>query len=353
MKRISREDPRFELMRLLDSYARREGVSIRDQAIHVGFLSGFADVIAASKESGTLVHGLRAESMFAYIVAAMGRCSVVKSEDAGDTYTHSEDLRVPDYRLVTSAGLQLLVEVKNHRPASPVTNYLVKTDYMNGLRVYAELFGVDLYFAIYWSHMKLWSLVRSDRFDLVDGSYVLSLGEAMKRSDMSLLGDCMLGTKPPLVFRLLSDPECDRRAEPSGETGFTVGAVELVAGGEVVDDALEKRIAWFLLRYGEWGVSDLPAEVVDGELISMSFEVAPGGRSNPDEDFEFIGFMSQMLSRQYDAMTADDNGVNLLTPDCQPEELGVVIPADFDGKRLHLWRFDVLSSADDSGLVGG
>jgi hypothetical protein len=354
VKRIGRKDQRFDLIRLLDAFARNEEVSIRDSTTHVQFLSGLADEFDHAKNSDTLIHGLRTENMFAHVIAALGGCSMVKSEDAGEIYADDTALRIPDYRVVISADEQLLVEVKNHRSAS-LADYPVKSAYMDSLRAYADAVGLPLYFAIYWSDFHMWALVRHDRFDLVDGGYSLSFGESMKRSEMALLGDRLLGTTPPLEFRLLSDPTRDRHVEPSGEISFTVGAVELRAGGQVIDDPLEKRIAWFLLRYSGWDVVDAPIEVVAGDLISATFEVGPKERPSPEdeseEDFEFLGFMSQMLSRQYGAMTADESGVNLLTPVGQPSELGVLIPSEYGGDRLRLWRFlvqpDAVASAAD------
>ena len=295
-----------------------------------------------------MVRSLRTEGMFAYVAAALGGCSMVKSEDAGEIYADDDALRIPDYRVVISADKQLLVEVKNHRSAS-LADYRVKSAYMDSLRAYADAVGLPLHFAIYWSDFHMWALVPSDGFDLADGDYSLSFGESMKRSEMVRLGDCMLGTKPPLEFRLLSDPACDRHVQPSGEVRFTIGAVELRAGGQVIEDPLEKRIAWFLLRCSSWDVVDFPTEVVGGDIISATFQVGPAEHSSAEddagEDFEFLGFMSQMLSRQYSAMTSDESGVNLLTPTGQPNDLSVLIPQDYVGERLPLWRFRVQPEA--------
>jgi hypothetical protein len=348
VKRIEREKRRFDLMRLLDAYARNEKLSIRDGATHVRFLRGLADEFDLAKGSDTLIHGLRTEGMFAHVVAALGGCTMVKSEDAGEIYADDTTLRIPDYRVVISSDEQLLVEVKNHRSAS-LADYLVKPAYMDSLRRYANAVGLPLYIAIYWSDFHMWALVPSDGFDLIDGDYSVSFGESMKRSEMVRLGDCMLGTTPPLEFRLLSDPARDRSVQPSGEVSFTIGAVELRAGGQVIEDPLEKRIAWFLLRCGSWDIAAFPTEVVGGALISATFVVAPeehsSGGADSHEDFEFLGFMSQMLSRQYGVMTADESGVNLLTPTGQPQDLGVLIPPDYVGERLPLWRFLVQSEA--------
>src|SRR5450759_4683982 len=98
-------------------------LSIRYGATHVTFLRGLADEFDLAKNSDTLIHGLRTENMFAHVVAALGGCTMVKSEDAGEIYADDTTLRIPDYRVVISADEQLLVEVKNHRSAS-LADYL-------------------------------------------------------------------------------------------------------------------------------------------------------------------------------------------------------------------------------------
>jgi len=339
MKRISRDHPRFDLMRLLDRYARSRGVSIQDQANHADFLADLARDFEENRSNEILIHGLRIQAMFAYVAAALGSCTAIKEEDAGDFYALDADLRAPDFRIVTTDQSEFLVEVKNHRPSGPFADYLLKAEYLDKLRRYAAVFQRELYVAIYWSQWKLWSLVLADRFDLAGDTYNLSLGEAVKKSEMNLLGDCMLGAVPPLTLRLLSDPAKPRRIGADGKAKFTIGNVELLAAGQVIEDPVEKEIAWFLLNHGDWPGTPARAEVIGGELIYIGYEVQPEHRTEPDQGFEMIGFMSQMLSLQYNDMTAASGRVDLLIPKRDPDSLGVIIPSDFKGQKLRLWRF--------------
>jgi hypothetical protein len=50
--------------------------------------------------------------MFGYVVAALGRASLVKEEDAGELYVRDPDVRPPDFLVVLEAGSSFLVEVK-------------------------------------------------------------------------------------------------------------------------------------------------------------------------------------------------------------------------------------------------
>ena len=86
MKRICREDFGFDLIRMLDAYSRAQGVSISDEAKHSDFLSELSRIFEESKKKEILIHGLRAQAMFAHVAAAMGYCTAIKTEDAGDFY---------------------------------------------------------------------------------------------------------------------------------------------------------------------------------------------------------------------------------------------------------------------------
>lgn len=344
MKRVPRDDGRFDLIRLLDDSARKQGVNLSGEDAGSQLLATLSSVVDAARAGGTLVHGLHAEAMFAHVAAALGECAMVKSEDAGALYLDDTAVRIPDYRVITRAGRQLLVEVKNHHPKDLRGAFKIKRNYLSDLKKYAQLVGAELYIAVYWSHWQMWSLVHCSRLEGDQPSFSLSFPDAMKWNELALLGDRMLGTTPPLALRLLSTADEPRFVGEDGAITFTIGDVQLLAGGEILEDETEKKIAWFLMMYGTWTAESTPTQVVDGELISVDFELRPLERANPDQDFELIGFMSQMLSREYLSMTSDSEGVTCIVPDAQPHDLGVVIPADYQGQQLHLWRLEIQTS---------
>jgi len=61
------------------------------------------------------IYGHLAESLFIQLVAALDNVRLIKQEDAGEVYAQDETLRLPDFRLVLSDGVVVLVEVKNFR----------------------------------------------------------------------------------------------------------------------------------------------------------------------------------------------------------------------------------------------
>lgn len=344
MKRTSRDPQKFDLMRIIDDYARAHGLDIRDPNNQGALLGELAKQVDINQRNDILVHGLRIQTMFAYVAAALGSCRVIKEEDAGELYSAEPELRTPDFRVVTQEPRELLVEVKNCHTLHRRRDYRFTVAYIECLKRYAVLFKTELLIAIYWAQMRLWTLVSADDFELRGPEYILTLPEAIKRNRMHILGDCRIGTIPSLTLRFIADPSKPRTLDAAGRAHFTIGQVELHCGDQVIDDSLEKRIAWFLMNYGDWPGQQLPAEILDGERVSIGFRVAPPARSNPDEHFEFIGFLSQMVSRQFNDITAPEGPVRMLTPKREPDSLGVVIPPEYRGKALRLWRFVLLPS---------
>jgi hypothetical protein len=47
---------------------------------------------------------------------------------------------------------------------------------------------------------------------------------------------------------------------------------------------------------------------------------------NPEQEFLIIGSLSQMISRQFNSLTVGDGEILRLSPQVDPEKLGVLIP---------------------------
>jgi hypothetical protein len=179
MKRITKESPKFDLMRLLDHYARRRDLNIRDEGSQRAFLDDLGEQCRLHKDNDILIHGLRVQAMCPYVVAALDHCRILKEEDSGEIYALSEDVQAPDCRLVTRDGRELLVEVKNFHTADPDAAFPMSHRYRASLVRYADVFGKELYLAIYWSALKLWTLVPITRLREGPKGYTLSLVDAL------------------------------------------------------------------------------------------------------------------------------------------------------------------------------
>lgn len=347
MKRITKQSPRFDLIRLLDQYVRRRNLNMRDESGHQQFLDDLAEQLRLHKDNEILIHGLRVQAMFAYVVAALDYCKFLKEEDVGDVYAFADEIQAPDFRLVTRDDRVLLVEVKNFHTLDPKATFKLTARYWDSLVRYAELFGEDLYLAIYWSALRIWTLVSLADQGERSGDYTILLVDALRSNQMSLLGDRLIGTTPRLGFRLFSDPGKPRGVDDEGLVNFTIGHAELFCGESVIDDPKEQEIAWMLMNYGDWPVTECPAEVREGEFISASLITAPLERANPHENFEIIGTLSTMIARQYNEITAPSGVVERLSTTRDPTSMEALIPHNYRGSKLPLWRFTVRPSNDE------
>lgn len=118
---------------------------------------------------------------------------------------------------------------------------------------------------------------------------------------------------------------------------FHIGDAEFLCGGRVVEDPFEQKLAWFLFLYGDWNAGEPEAKIDDGNLQWIQF-VASKDRVE-GQHFAMLGFLSQMTSLQFNELTTEEGKFVRLSPSFDPDELGIVIPADFRGEDLRLWRF--------------
>jgi hypothetical protein len=325
-------------MRLLDQYARRCGLNIRDEVGQRTFLNDLAEQFKLHKDNEILIHGLRVQAMFLYVVAALDHCQIMKEEDSGEIYALSDDLRAPDFRLVTRDRREVLVEVKNIHATDPDVPYPMSRMYRDSLVAYADIFSRDVYLANYWSALKVWTLVPFTRLREDSHGYSLTMMDALRWNEMYLLGDRKIGTLPHLELRLYSDPNKPRKVGHDGFASFTIGQAVLLCGHEVIEDSKEQEIAWMLLNHGDWPATERPAEIKDGELICVSFVAVPPERANPRENFEIVGTLSTMISRQFNEITAPSGKVERLSTTRDPTSLDALIPHDYRGSKLPLWR---------------
>lgn len=162
--------------------------------------------------------------------------------------------------------------------------------------------------------------------------------EAMKMNEMGTIGDMSVGTAPPLKLRLVTDANKPRTVREDGNVVFTIGGVELWCDGKQIKEQKEQNLAFYLMLYGDWPASGPSAIIENNERLAVEFTAEPVA-SNPGQGFEFVGSLSGMISRRYNELTAPKGQIDKLSPSVEPGTLGVVIPKDYKGKHLPLWRF--------------
>src|SRR5688572_25354853 len=205
MKKLTTDSKAFGALRMLDEFVQSNELVLSDQTASDEFLKKLSAALQEHRSNPALAHGLRAQTMFAYFAAALGGCKIITEEDCGEFYVAASDFKRPDFRILTLEGEEFFVEVKNFNQTDPVAPYVLKSDYANSLRHYAEAFQKPLLFAIYWVRWGLWTLNHLDDFAFNGDTYSLSLVNTAKSDQKALLGDRLIGISKPLALRIYTD----------------------------------------------------------------------------------------------------------------------------------------------------
>jgi len=347
MKRITRDPEKFEVIDLFDAIGQKRDLKLHDESSEKIFLESIQTSLGRYK-TPIILHGRRIEAMFGYVAASLGRSVVIKKEDCGEVFLESTDTKIPDYRAVTQSGEQFLVEVKNCHKSKPSAKFSLKVAYLDALKSYASLVNLELKIAIYWSRWNKWVLISPEGMRRERSTCMITFVDSYMQNQMSILGDVTIGTTPPLMFRLLTDPEKPRHVGKNSKATFTIGHVELYSAGQLIIEKEEKNIAFYLMLYGDWPTNQPKAHIEDGELIAIEYLAEPIEEMSGQE-FEIIGSMSGMISRHYNELTAPSGQIERFAPKVEPGMLGIAIPANYKGSQLPLWRFIQQPAKDDDG----
>lgn len=343
INRQPRDPAKFDVLDLFDAIGRDKKYVLGDAKDEAAFVDVIAKALSANK-TPTMIYGRRIEAMFAYMAASMGKCAIVKKEDSGDVFSNDDGIEVPDYRIVLNGvdSENMLVEVKNYNPKGAFAEYVIKQDYLDGLSRYADLVKTNLYIAIYWSKWRMWSLVLPSDFERKGKNAAISLNAAMKRNQMSVLGDVMIGTAPSLSMRIYPDKHYPHNISDNSTAIITIARVELLCKNTQIVLEGEQRIAFSLMMFGQWKEENVITTnpSCQNEIDYIEFSYSPE-EYNDEQGFCIVGSLSTIISRQYGELTAPDGKVQCLTPNIAPGLLGFVVPEDYKGVSLPLWRFQL------------
>ena len=337
MKRLPRSPEKFEVLDLFTSLGLTHGFTLNGGKGSGEFVQIVERSLNASIRNPIVLHGRRVQTMFSYVVASLGRAQMIKEEDAGGTLvTDPGSVKIPDFLVVLDDDSSFLVEAKNHYdPRKPLQ---LKSSYLASLENYARLIGRPLRIAIYWSLLNLWTLVSPAHIPRQGDDLRIDLSTAMKRNEMADLGDMQVATTPPLVLRVLTDSAKPRSVDSHGEVRFTIGGIELYCGGMRIESREERNLAYYFMLHSNWSGGEPRPCIEANHLIHLDFEVA-----HPEpvagQEFQMLGFLSSMISRRFNDLTAPSGQIERLAPSSDPGSLGIVIPHDYRGSRLRLWRF--------------
>ena len=328
----------FSLLPMLCEYAAEKGIQpFETDSIQV-FCKQLSDTLTSHIRNPARLFGLRTEAMFAYVAAAMGKCKLINQEDSGLLYSHDPSkIRRPDFRVVTESGEEILIEVKNFHQKTAHEPLKISKEYANSIRKYADLMNTMLMLAVFWSRWKVWTLVD---FSEIPEATPISLIDLLPINEMAILGDSILSSEPKLILRLTTSPDKPRDVDSAGIANFTIETAEMYVNQEMITDPIEKKIAWFLFQYSKWSNLDQPVVIRNRKLEQIDMVLTPSDiEESNGQPFASHGFFSQMISNQYLNFTSDDTALKRLSPNQDPAKLGVLIPNDYKGEVLKLWRF--------------
>lgn len=353
MKRLSRNPEKFEALDLFTAFSRNGELKLQSPEDEEKFIAMVKASLKVSKESPILLHGKRMEVLFGHLAAGLGGCRMVKNEDTGAVITDDSDIQLPDYRLTLKDGRQIFVEVKNHGHLNPKSQFLLSKSYVERLQRYGEMNNVPIYFAIYYRCLRMWTLLPVSSFIELKKKYSTNAVHSFANSEMSMLGDLMVGTKAPLVFELVADASQERNIDDDSQARFIIGDVKIYCVENEITDSDEKNLAFYLIRFGRWDCGEAEAVMNDeGQLHSVRYTFTPDSPQNTElQEFEIIGHLSSMITEAFNEQTVYEQQVTAIDTKSEPGVFSVTIPENYKGKNLPLWRFNIQPNPDFKGGI--
>lgn len=277
--------------------------------------------------------GFRTESMFAYVAGAMSQCNLIKQEDCGQWYVDQDSYSIPDYRVFLKSGKIFLVEVKNETKKT----ITFKKDYLKKLKTYSDLNQLPLKIAIYWQTAGVWTFNDPSNFEDRNGKWFMSIDTAIAKSEISVLGDEMIATKPLLSIRMICDLEKTSELDDGGRCQICFSDVEHYCDGKLITNEIERKIAFQFMLSSQWNEQERIE--MDGNKVSwIEYSFTPE-HYDPEQGFAIVGSLSSIISLKYKRATSGDDGVHSISPANDPEDFEVFIPENYKGDALPLWRF--------------
>jgi hypothetical protein len=303
------------------------------------FVSNVEKALTQATESDILLHGQRTERMFEALVVSLGHYKLLKAEDTGLVHPDGKYI-APDFRVILKDGSQWLIEVKNIYERDPSRQHFLATDeYLSRLKLYAVAVRCPLKFALYWARWRIWTLVDVSDLSRANDQWTIEMPRAARVNEFAQLGDRMIGTKPSLKLSLIVDQAKPRTIGPDGVVLFTIARATIYCVGTEITDPTEQNIAWIFMNLGDWDCSE-PIPIISGDMLdAIEMEWQPRQYSNPHQDFEMIGTLSSMFSRDYATHTLDEVGVVQTEAELRPDWFAPLIDANYKSNALPLWRF--------------
>ncbi|MBY3060362.1 hypothetical protein HF263_30615 [Rhizobium leguminosarum] len=327
----------IDLLAQLAAFARANDIPLTDPNIADRFAADMTPRLRAAIKDRNLVYGMRTERLFEAMVVSLGKFRLFKIEDNGVVHG-GEQFRAPDFRVVTDAGQQWLIEVKNVHRVDPFDQFDDQASaYMASLRRYSDAVGVPLLLAHFWSRWGMWTLVEVDRFLTEEGGLKVEMAKAFAYSRLGDLGDVAINLPGPLEFTVRFEPT-------SGEADQRPTAA-LYRAGQLLTDARDQNLAMILLQFGQWPLTGPVETRSDDGARLVRFTAEPEEPS--DQGFDGIGLASRIFSRFYREDTSAGDQVTQLNGEARPDWFRPLAQWDFTRSKLGLRIFRIQARMHD------
>ncbi len=338
MKPINRKNrfiEKYEMFELVSTIAGKNNLKSFNEDNKSKIISCIKDLFD-SINNPILLYGKQTENMFSFMASCLPRCVLIKQEDTGSLFSN-DTVKLPDFRVLLKNNEQLLIEVKNCHFNTKIKKFQIKTKELQELNRYAELMRVKLKIAIYWSNIATWTLVDTDKFTNRANNSFIDIKTAMINNEMSLLGDYMLATIPPLELKLHFKEDT---MSPNLVNGV-VDKVELYANKNLIKNELEREIAFNLILFGNWQDELLVEYDVNSRcIVSVSKPIEPSSNNQ----ISIIGSLSSIISKKFKYYTNYEKGTIPVFSDVESRNLFInVNPDNYKGDVLQLWRFEIVT----------
>lgn len=344
MKRQNRQFEKFDTFELFSAFTSKYSINIQDEASLDIFLKEIKKSLQRSQKIDITIHGKRIEMLFAYVVGALGSVKLVKQEDAGNLFTATTKIEMPDYRIILEDDKQILVEVKNFSSNDPHKKFVVKKEYYKKLENYSNIMGLPLYISVYFRLFNHWVLLPIEAFDDDEDQYTIDFIQAMSRSEMSKVGDCMLATTPDLEFRLLTDEDNAQTIsnEKAGKVIFIPKTSKIYCKNKLLETEFENELASYFIKYSSW--KEIKHELIIEKNKLYGIRLVFSAEKSNGERFACLGWRSSMISEAFKTLTIKDDKVIATESFLNPSEFSIQIPDDYQENftDLPLWIFFTL-----------
>lgn len=340
MKKKIRDPEKFDAFELFSSLSLKHSYNINDSSALNDFISRVKKSLESSVKNKTLAYGKRTEALFAYVAGALGEVKFLNQEDSGELFFSGDEIQAPDYQLILNNKEKILVEVKNCNNKNPDQKFMLKMDYVEKLKRYADINQLPLKFAIYFSRWKMWILIPLEVLQKIDNSYVIDYTTAAPYSQMNRLGDAFIITqKPKMELHLFSENKNKTVSicRKENKIKWDIDGYKIFSDGIEITNKKEKIISYYLLTHGKWKNVIMEEIKNDNNVNGLKFTY-----SGNLEPFNNCGPYSRIISSVFNQLTTDISGnVSSLSLDIDPMIFNIFAPKDYQSEILPILRLHI------------